>query len=272
MWLAKILRLPGSITSTRTARDRPATDAELKVAAPWLVAWRTRQLLAFLLVLGLALVGLTMVASQANPNGIDVGATRWLQQVQNPAFAALMVWVSWPGFAPQTWVMPFLVAAPFAMRRLWVEALWILGTQLSSLLVVIFKDAVNRARPSSELVDVIAPLNSPSFPSGHVVQYSMLFGFAFFLVYVLAQRSRFRSIGLVLLAVPVVLVGLSRLYLGQHWLSDVLGGYAVAAILLLPMCWAYTRWRLDRARSPAHIQETPHADVAPKVAGVSVDE
>jgi len=61
-------------------------------------------------------------------------------------------------------------------------------------LVVIFKDAVDRARSSSELVGVIAPLNSPSFPSGHVVQYSMLFGFACFLVYVLARRSRFRNI------------------------------------------------------------------------------
>ena len=123
MWLAKILRLCLSITSTGTAREGPATDAELTVAAPRLVAWRTRQLLAFLLIVGLVLIGLTVVASQANPNGIDVGATRYLQQVQNPAFAALMFWVSWPGFAPQTWVMPFLVAAPFAMRRLWVEAL-----------------------------------------------------------------------------------------------------------------------------------------------------
>jgi hypothetical protein len=56
-------------------------------------------------------------------------------------------------------------------------------------------------------------------------------------------------IALVLLAIPIVLVGPSRLYLGQHWLSDVLGGYAVAAILLTPYCWAYTKWRLDATRS-----------------------
>jgi undecaprenyl-diphosphatase len=74
----------------------------------------------------------------------------------------------------------------------------------------------------------------------------MLFGFTFFLLYVLARRSALRTIGLVLLTVPIALVGPSRLYLGQHWLSDVLGGYAVAALLLLPMCWAYTRWRLAR--------------------------
>ncbi|HEY1298548.1 MAG TPA: phosphatase PAP2 family protein [Chloroflexota bacterium] len=202
--------------------------------------------MAILLLLGLFLAGLTVVASQANPNGIDLGATRWLQQFQAPPFAALMFWVSWPGFAPQTWVLPFLVAAPFALRRLWVEALWVLATQLSSPVVNLLKDGVHRARPSPELVGVLVPLNSPSFPSGHVVQYTMLFGFTFFLLYVLAPRSTLRTIGLVLLAVPIALVGPSRLYLGQHWLSDVLGGYAVAALLLLPTCWAYTRWRLAR--------------------------
>jgi len=67
-------------------------------------------------------------------------------------------------------------------------------------------------------------------------------------VYVLAQPSARRTIALVLLAIPIVLVGPSRLYLGQHWLSDVLGGYAVAAMLLVPYCWAYTKWRLDATR------------------------
>jgi undecaprenyl-diphosphatase len=158
--------------------------------------------------------------------------------------------------------MPFLVAAPFVLRRLWVEALWVLGTQVSSLVVIVLKDGVHRARPSPSLVDVLAPLNSPSFPSGHVVQYTMLFGFTLFLLYVLAPRSTFRTIGLVLLVAPIALVGLSRLYLGQHWLSDVLGGYAVAAMLLLPMCWAYTKWRLDRARSHDKTPAVPRYDVA----------
>jgi membrane-associated phospholipid phosphatase len=112
---------------------------------------------------------------------------------------------------------------------------------------------VHRARPSPELVGVLTPLSDPSFPSGHVVQYTTLFGVTFFLVYVLARQSVLRTTALILVSIPIVLVGLSRLYLGQHWLSDVLGGYAVSVLLLVPYCWAYARWRLER-RTTTHDQ------------------
>jgi undecaprenyl-diphosphatase len=222
--------------------------SEPSLTSPTVVAWRTRQLVGIMLVAGLVLAGLTLVASQANPNAIDLGATLWLQQFRNPAFSQLMYWVSWFGYPPQNWLMPLVLAAPFALRRLWVEALWILGSQVSSLVAVAIKELVHRPRPSSELVGVLAPLSDPSFPSGHVIQYSTLFGVAFFLVYVLMQRSMVRTLVLILLTVPIALVGPSRLYLGQHWLSDVLGGYAVSVMLLIPYCWLYAKWRLDAAR------------------------
>jgi undecaprenyl-diphosphatase len=141
--------------------------------------------------------------------------------------------------------MPWVVAAPFAARRLWLEPLWVLGSAGSTLVTLLLKHVVHRARPSPELVGVAAPLGDPSFPSGHVVQYATLFGVAFFLVYVLTRRSRLRTAALFLLAVPIVLVGPSRLYLGQHWLSDVLGGYTVSIMLLVPYCWAYAQLRLS---------------------------
>ena len=233
------------------------------MASPGLVAWRTRHLVALMLVSGLILVGLTLVASQADPNAIDLGATRWIQQIKNPAFAALMYWVSWFGYAPQNLIMPLVLAAPFAVRRLWTEALWVLGSQFASLVVLVLKDVVHRARPSAELVGVLAPLTDPSFPSGHVVQYTTLFGITFFLVYVLAPQSALRTAALTLLALPILLVGLSRLYLGQHWLSDVLGGYAVSVLLLVPYCWAYARWRLEmRSTTHEHRRAETHSQAS----------
>jgi membrane-associated phospholipid phosphatase len=218
------------------------------IASPGLVAWRTRHLVGIMLVAGTVLLGLTFLAEQSGPNAVDLTATLWLQQFKAPWFATFMYVVSWFGFAPESWVLPLVVAAPFAVRGLWVEALWVLGTQAASAIDTALKQVVHRPRPSPDLVGVLAPLADPSFPSGHVVQYTALFGFAFFLVYALAERSTLRTVGLVLLAVPVVLVGPSRLYLGQHWLSDVLGGYAVAVLFLVPYCWAYARWRLSSAQ------------------------
>jgi undecaprenyl-diphosphatase len=211
--------------------------------------WRTRYLVSILLAAGLALAGLTAVAVQSGPDSIDLQATLWIQRVTLPGFAEPLYIVSWFGFAPQATVMPLVMAGVFALRGFRWEALWVVGTQLSTLITVLLKQIINRPRPPADLVHVSAVLTDPSFPSGHVVQYCTLFGFAFFLVYVLVRRSVKRTIILVLLALPMVLVGPSRLYLGQHWLSDVLGGYAVAALLLVPYCWAFTRWWTRRPRS-----------------------
>src|SRR5882672_8743079 len=106
-------------------------DGDRSIASPGLVAWRTRHLVALLLGSGLLLVGLTLVAIQADPNAVDLSAPRWIQQITNPAFAALMFWVSWIGYTPQNLILPLILAATFAVRRLWVEALWVLGSQFA---------------------------------------------------------------------------------------------------------------------------------------------
>jgi membrane-associated phospholipid phosphatase len=188
-----------------------------------------------------------LVSQNGGPDAIDLTASLWVQRINLPGFGALMYWVSWFGFAPESWIMPLVVAALFALRGRRIEALWVLGSQVSLVFTYALKYLINRPRPPADLVNVASPLTDPSFPSGHVVQYSTLFGFAFFLVYVLERRTTLRTVVLILLALPIVLVGPSRLYLGQHWLSDVFGGYALATLLLVPYCWAYAHWRLTSA-------------------------
>ncbi|MGI9149732.1 MAG: phosphatase PAP2 family protein [Chloroflexota bacterium] len=201
-----------------------------------------------MLAAGMALVGVAFLAEQSDTTAVELTATLWLQRFTAPWFATFMYMVSWPGYQPQSWVLPVVVAVPFAVRGMWIEALWLVATQIASLVDMLLKLVVNRPRPSHDLVGVLAPLSDSSFPSGHTVQYTALFGCAFFLIYVLAKRSSSRTIALTLLCVPIVLVGPSRLYLGQHWLSDVLGGYAVAVLFLVPYCWVYARWRLAHAK------------------------
>ena len=72
-----------------------------------------------------------------------------------------------------------------------------------------------------------------------MVSYVSLYGFLFFLVYVLVKRSWQRTAVLSVLALLVGLVGVSRIYLGHHWASDVVGGYALGTAYLLVLIEAY---------------------------------
>ena len=190
------------------------------VASPAVVAWRTRHLVGIMLAAGLVLLGLTWLAEQSGPNAVDLTATLWLQfqsaLVRNVDVRGELVPVR-----PESWVR---LSSPRRLRRgLWLEALWLLGTQVASAIDSALKQVVGRARPSPDLVGVVATLNDPSFPSGHVVQYTALFGCAFFLVYGLAPPKLL--VGRADRAGPVALTWttglatsrLRRTFLGYCW-------------------------------------------------------
>ena len=115
----------------------------------------------------------------------------------------------------------------------------------SSLLVVGIKILVDRPRPTAELVNVITQLKTYSFPSGHVVYFTTFVGFMLFLVYTLLKKSWWRMALLVILGGMVALIGLSRIYEGQHWASDVLAAYLLGSVWLSLSILIY-RWGKPR--------------------------
>ena len=217
-----------------------------------------REYRTYLFEIGLlAVVGafttLTILVKTTPSFPIDLQITRALQSINSPLFAALMSLISWPGFSPQTFIIPVLLMGAFyAFGFHWEAVASLFATLLPPIVNVIVKDYIRRPRPTIDLVQVLRILDSYSFPSGHVMFYVGFFGFIWFLVYTLLKRSWRRTLLLTLLGIFIVLVGPSRIYLGQHWASDVLGAYLLGSLTLAVILWFY-RWGKKRffVRQPA---------------------
>jgi membrane-associated phospholipid phosphatase len=177
----------------------------------------------------------------------DLRITRFIQRFDDPYFHWLMVAVSWPGYLGRQWVVALCAAALLLRFRLKIEAACLLiGLGSIWLLTNAIKIIVGRPRPSPDLVEVYANSGACSFPSGHVTSYMALYGFLFYLAYTLMRPSPLRSALLIVLGALIGLVGLSRVYLGAHWASDVFGGYCLGFIWLALTIYFYRRLRVGQ--------------------------
>jgi undecaprenyl-diphosphatase len=91
---------------------------------------------------------------------------------------------------------------------------------------------VDRPRPRADLVNVISQLQDYSFPSGHVLFFTTFGGFLLFLAYTTLRSSWWRSLLRVVLGAMVALIGVSRIYEGEHWTSDVIAAYLLGSVWL----------------------------------------
>ena len=106
-------------------------------------------------------------------------------------------------------------------------------------------------------MNVINQLKDYSFPSGHVLFFTTFFGFMLFLAYTLLKHSWWRTGLLILLVGMIALIGPSRIYVGQHWASDVIAAYLLGSVWLALSVVIY-RWGKPRffANQPV-AKETP---------------
>ncbi len=177
---------------------------------------------------------------------LDLMITRALQAFNPGWFDALMQAVTWVGRpAPQAGLLygvPIIFLFVVGLRWESVAALFAAAGYAMSLLI---KLVVNRPRPEAGLVRVFEVVRETSFPSGHVVTYTAFFGFLWFLCYVLLKHSWQRTLLLFLLGGMVILIGPSRIYLGEHWFSDVMGAYLLGSVWLALTIYVY-RWGKPR--------------------------
>lgn len=114
------------------------------------------------------------------------------------------------------------------------------------------KLAVGRQRPT--FADPLASASGLSFPSGHAMSSTVVFG-ALLLVFLPAVRPARRTAVAGMTAGLVLLIGFTRLALGVHYVTDVLAGYVLGAAWLTACVAAFRVWRVERGRRPAPLRE-----------------
>ncbi len=135
--------------------------------------------------------------------------------------------------------MVVLVTAAFlALKgRLRSAMLVIAATTLGALAVTLVKVLIARARP--DLVQQLMQEASSSFPSGHAANSAIVYLTLATLLFPVVRGWRMRGFVLGVAMLLVGLIGISRVYLGVHWPSDVLAGWAFGS------CWALLWWSVE---------------------------
>ncbi len=176
-----------------------------------------------------------------------------VSHIRIPAADVFFRWLTHLG---DTWVVTGMVIVAFVV-------LWLLHRRSAALFVALtvasgallnsgLKTLVDRTRPPAMLA--VAPIpDSASFPSGHTSATVMFFGALLVVAFVEwgpgLETALFAG-GAVALS---ILVGASRLYLGVHWFTDVIGGlcFGIAWLVLCTIVWLEVRRRFPAGRGPA---------------------
>jgi undecaprenyl-diphosphatase len=171
---------------------------------------------------------LVLVRLQWRPlESVDHGAAARINGLiaGHAALVSVVKAVTWLGSDGVLWTIIGVSAVFLAFRRRWRLVAYLLVTGAGALVMdPILKDLVGRLRPV--VAHPIAHGGGNSFPSGHSLGSIVCYG-AVFLVFLPAARGRWRTVLRAVVVTLVALIGISRILLGVHYLSDVLGGWTL---------------------------------------------
>lgn len=200
-------------------------------------------------VTALAAVALFIAAALFDPLPGDPTITNGIQRWDFPGMLPFMEGISTLSdgvvlsiiglsIAAYWWATDFRAAAYAAAATLLVMPTgWLL------------KLLVDRPRPPADaLIRITNDFSGLGFPSGHAFQSTLLIGLFIGVAALRVQPGRLRLATMALLALLIVAIGFSRIYLGAHWPSDVLGGYLAATPIVLII-----HARLSMALRPSHL-------------------
>ena len=157
-------------------------------------------------------------------------------------------------------LIPLLLLAGLVLwrvRRTWVPLAWITAVYGSALLArAVVGEAVHRHRPPA--ADWLVAAGGWSYPSGHTLQATAAYGVLLVLLSP-GRTGRTRTLLAGGAALVVALVAASRVYLGVHWLTDVLGSVSLG-VALLCLWWVARVWLRSGPAADAMAPRDPSTD------------
>lgn len=219
---------------------------------------QANMVLAVMLVVSAGMVvAMTALAGEvyeatAEADGIallDQPLLDWVLSVRTPTLDSVIAFYSNTG-GPV--LQPIITAAvviflSWRWRSRTPVVLTVIAVAGSLLLTVIGKELVGRARPPIEAA--IPPLeHSPSFPSGHTLNAIVIAGIVCYLMLHWFRTRGVRTLWVILMAVYAVTMGLSRVYLGHHWLTDVVVGWLIGLAWIAVVITLHRLWLTARAK------------------------
>jgi len=149
-------------------------------------------------------------------------------------------------------VLLLLAALALALRAAWRMSVWLVAAlAVQPTLNAGFKQAVGRARPTWD--DPIATIGTYAFPSGHAAAGGMFAAAAILLTLSALRRSRTRTALCLVWVLAGLALGLDRIFMGVHYLSDVLAGWLLGALVVLLLWQVLVRTGLA---APPVVSET----------------
>ncbi len=203
----------------------------------------------YLLIGSLTFILLALLVRRTPYFLLDLQISRAIQAIHLSWFSEVMTELTYSAWGPQLYIYLGLIMAFLSWQGKKLEAGFIVFISLLDIfLFFIIAHVVNRPRPSADLIHVSGQLTVGGYPSGHVLLYVLILGFVIYLVTTQAKTQWLKVIVNAICLSLLILIGIARIYSGQHWPSDILGGYLLGsmALAITIFCYQWAKTKMEK--------------------------
>ena len=204
-------------------------------------------------VLAVLGVALAVLAHFAHRFPGDLPVTLWLQSMQSQPLLNTMKGIS---YVTGDWRGAIIIVTGgiifWRYQGRW-EGIALIFSGLIAAINGVLKIVIGRPRPAADMVDVFVAETGNSFPSGHAFFSMVVLGMMAYLIIIHQTKPSQKVLTAAGFVVFILLIGASRIYLGVHWTSDVIGGYIIGSLFLALEICLYRRLNLRPSKLSTHL-------------------